>query len=463
MAMTAIATNMYLTANRAPVPDEVTALDLPVTGQIPVELEGRWLRNGPNPLPDSIDPATHHWFIGDGMVHGVRIRGGRAEWYRNRWLRSSHVAEALGESPVEGPRFGDRDLGPNTNVGGFAGRTWAMVEAGGTPMTMSYELDTIASDDFSGTLPGPFTAHPKYDPSTQELHAMVYSWPDLVDHIQYLVVGGDGLVKRCVDIPVDDMIMVHDMSLTERYAVVYDLPVTVDIDLAMAGRFPFRWKPGREARVGLLPRDGAASEIVWCPVQPCYVFHPLNAYDAPDGSVVLDVCRYEKMFDKDLLGPFGDSLATLDRWTVNPAIGSVTEERIFDVPQEFPRHAPSVGGRPYQFGYTAGVNPLTGPDTNVFGPTYKVHVQSGATERHDHGTGRGGAEPVFVARRDGSAEDDGWLMVLVHDATTDTSDLVILDAQDVAGPEVARIALPRRVPDGFHGNWVSDAAVGPDR
>jgi carotenoid cleavage dioxygenase-like enzyme len=455
--------NRYLMSNRAPVTEEVTAFDLPVHGTIPAELEGRWLRNGPNPLPGTVDPATHHWFLGDGMVHGVRLRGGSAEWYRNRWVRSNHVSEALGEDPVGQPMPAGMDFGPNTNVGGFAGRTWAMVEAGGVPMTLTYELDTIGWNDFDGTLPGPFTAHPKYDPATRELHAMTYWWPDLADHVQYVVVGNDGRVTKTVDIPVSDMIMLHDMSLTSTYAVVYDLPVTVDIELALQGRFPFRWNPEREARVGLLPRDvGTAADIVWAPVEPCYVFHPLNAYDTADGRVVLDVCRYEKIFDLDRRGPFGDTLATLDRWTVDPATGTTTEERISERYQEFPRHADGVGGRPYRWGYTTALNRLDlDPTLEAFGATHKIDVETGEVIVHDHGPGRGGAEPVFVAREHASAEDDGWLMVLVHDATDRHSELVILDAQDVAGPEVARITLPQRVPDGFHGNWVSDHSVPP--
>ena len=62
--------NPYLAGNMAPVTDEVTAFDLEVTGEIPVELEGRWLRNGPNPV-GGVDVASHHWFLGAGMVHGA--------------------------------------------------------------------------------------------------------------------------------------------------------------------------------------------------------------------------------------------------------------------------------------------------------------------------------------------------------------------------------------------------------
>ena len=86
----------YLEGNFGPVTEEITAVDLPVTGTIPAELDGRLLRNGPNPIEPQ-DPATYHWFTGDGMVHGLRLRDGKAEWYRNRWVRSPEVAAALGE------------------------------------------------------------------------------------------------------------------------------------------------------------------------------------------------------------------------------------------------------------------------------------------------------------------------------------------------------------------------------
>ena len=433
--------NPYLAGNMAPVPTEVTAFDLEVTGDIPAELEGRWLRNGPNPL-DDVDVAHHHWFMGAGMIHGVRLRGGRAEWYRNRFA-----------STPDG-------FSPNTNVGGFAGTTWAMVEAGNPPVELDYELNSLGANRFGGTLTGPFTAHPKYDPATGELHAMAYHWPDLVDRIHYVVVGSDGQVTSTLEIPVADMPMIHDMSLTPTYAVVYDLPVTVNFDVMGQGfAFPFAWNPDRPARVGLLPRGGTADDIVWCDVDPCYVFHPLNAYDAPDGSVVVDVCRYERMMVNDFRGPFGDHLPTFDRWVIDPATRTVRETRLDDRPQEFPRHSPTVGLQQHRFGYTSEVRPLD--PVQIHGATIKHDLERGTSEAHEYGPGRGGAEPVVVPKADGVDEDDAWIMSVVYDATTDRSELCILDAQDVTGPEVARIHLPQRVPFGFHGNWVPDTSVAP--
>jgi carotenoid cleavage dioxygenase len=38
---------------------------------------------------------------------------------------------------------------------------------------------------------------------------------------------------------------------------------------------------------------------------------------------------------------------------------------------------------------------------------------------------------------------------------------VILDASDPTAEPVARVHLPRRVPYGFHGSWISDAELAP--
>ena len=154
--------NRYLEGNYAPVTDEVTETELPVTGTVPAWLEGRYLRNGPNPM--AADPATYHWFTGDGMVHGVRLRDGRAEWYRNRWVRNESVAAALGEPWKGGPVHGDFDFAANTNVIGHAGKTLAIVEAGARPYELTDELETVGICDFDGTLPGGYTAHPEARP-----------------------------------------------------------------------------------------------------------------------------------------------------------------------------------------------------------------------------------------------------------------------------------------------------------
>jgi len=452
--------NRYLSGGYAPVAEELTAFDLPVEGELPAELSGRYLRNGPNPLGD-VDPAVHHWFTGDGMVHGVRLRDGRAEWYRNRYVGSRRLARHRGEDDIPGPDWNGSDFGPNTNVGGFAGTTWAMVEAGGCPVELTYKLETVGRNDFFGTLPGAFTAHPKVDPATGEMHAVAYAPAQWLDHVQYVVVAADGKVRKALDIPLGPT-MLHDMSLTERYAVVYDQPCTVDFELAMAGvPFPMRWDPDYGNRLGLLPREGGVDDIVWVDVPLGYVFHPMNAHDVVDEDgrvqVVLDVCRYETMFATDVLGPFGDGMARLERWRVDPVRRTVSIDVVDDRANEFPRHRGALTGRPYRYGYCTAPS----ADEAAGWPTVKHDLQTGERWELDHGPGRCAGEPVFVGRDGGTAEDDGWLLTLVHDLGADTAELVVVDAADLGRGVVARVRLPQRVPFGFHGNWVSDRAVPP--
>ncbi len=447
----------YLEGNFAPVAEEVTAFDLPVAGEIPAELEGRLLRNGPNPI-DAPDRGSHHWFLGDGMVHGIRLRGGRAEWYRNRWVGSGRTT-ALLDKPTERPVTGA--TGPNTNVIGHAGRTYAIVEAGTKPVELTYELETVGTNGFGDSLLNGYTAHPKYDPLTGEMHAMAYAPQAIGGNVEYIVIGPEGEMTKTLTVSMPTMPMMHDMGLTQTYAVIFDLPVALDMEMAIGGSpFPFRWTDGYNARVGLLPRTAESEDqIVWCEIEPCYAFHPLNSYDREDGTVVVDICRFDRLFDVDRHGPFRDSLPQLERWTVDPVARRVKREVIDERFQEFPRVAGSVLNRKHRYGYTASVG--TEVQEWNFGPTIKHDLDQGTVEEFDHGPGRGGGEPVFVSRSDGEAEDDGWLLTVVHDANRQRSDLVIIDAQDFGRPEVARVELPVRVPHGFHGNWVRDSLVPP--
>ncbi|MGZ8801761.1 MAG: carotenoid oxygenase family protein [Mycobacterium sp.] len=481
--------NRYLEGAFAPVSQEFTLTDLVVTGTIPDHLDGRYLRNGPNPIGE-IDPELYHWFIGDGMVHGIRIRDGKAEWYRNRWVRGPLAARALGEAVPAG-RSSISQLGANTNVIGHAGKTLALVEGGVANYELTDELDTVGVCDFDGTLTGGYTAHPKRDPDTGELHAVSYSMLR-GNTVQYSVIGADGRARRTVDIEVTGSPMMHDFSLTERYVVFYDLPVTFDarqaatmtvprglrlparlLLSALIGRvhipdpvaariptggasdrrFPYSWNPDYPARVGVMPREGNNADVRWFDVEPCYVFHPMNAYDSdsPAGdTIVLDVVRHPKMFDTDHLGP-NEGPPTLERWTVDLADGKVRESRIDDRSQEFPRVDERLVGKRHRYGYA----PSVGEGTDGGDTLLKHDLVAGNTKGRSLGSGKVLGEFVFHPSSPNAAEDDGVLMGYVYDRSTDRSELAILDAHSLE--DIASIKLPHRVPAGFHGNWVPAA------
>ncbi|MFC5832043.1 carotenoid oxygenase family protein [Nonomuraea insulae] len=443
----------------APVTEEVTAFDLEVTGRIPAELNGRYLRNGPNPLSLD-DPSASHLFLGEGMVHGVRLREGRAEWYRNRWVRSARVAERLGEPARPGPVHEGMDFAANTHVIGLAGRTFATVEAGALPYELGYELDTIGSCDFQGGLPGGFAAHTHLDPVSGELHALAYyfGW----DHHQHLVLDPKGVVSQVRNIPIDDSPMVHDFAITERYVVIYDLPVTFSLAHAEAGHsLPYAWNEAHGARVGLMSRE--TGDVRWVEVPPCWVFHTLNAYDDGD-QVVVDVVSYPKGFVDARLDLGG--APALDRWRIDPGSGRVRVTRLDDRTQEFPRMDERRTGRPYRYGYTAAARDLYGllrpaetemedlPDEAFDNTLIKHDLERGTQESRRFGREAYVGEPVFVGS--GEAEDDGYVITYVNNPARGAADLVILSAQDFTGDPVATVHLPARVPLGFHGSWIAD-------
>jgi carotenoid cleavage dioxygenase len=449
-----VTANPYLEGNFAPVLEEVTATDLPVTGHIPEALSGRYLRNGPNPSVPP-EPSAYHWFTGDGMVHGIRLHDGRAEWYRNRWVRSAAVAEALGEKPRPGAVHAGMDFAPNTNVIGHAGRTFAIVEAGARPYELSNELETIGPCDFGGTLEGGYTAHPKRDPLTGELYAVSYffGWGN---DVEVTVLDTAGMVRSSRRVTMGGPVSVHDCAITQRSIALLDLPVTFSLDAVAAGAsFPYRWEEGYRSRVGLLPRDGDSTDVVWHDVESCYVFHPMNAFDDPDGDgVVLDVVRHPSMFRTHHNGP-SEGSPTLERWHLDGHGGVVKEERLDDRGQEFPRVDERRVGLSYRYGYAVAV----GQSDGIVGTEsvlLRHDFEQGSSEARSFGRGASLGEAVFVPRDDDAGESDGWLLLLVHSADTGRSALHILNAEDVTGEAQAVIELPQRVPAGFHGNWVPD-------
>jgi len=452
------APSRFLRSSFAPVTEEITAFDLPVTGQLPRELSGRYLRNGPNPL--GLDDPNYHWFMGAGMVHGVRLRDGRAEWYRNRWVRSKAVARARGEEWAGGPVHEGMDFAANTHIISHAGRTLATVEAGPLPYELTAELDTVGPCDFGGTLPGGFAAHTKLDHQAGELHAIAYFWA--WDHVQHVVVDASGRVTRSTDIPVAGGPMMHDFALTARYIVLLDLPVTFSLSAVSEGReLPYVWNPEHPARVGLLPRDGSTA-VRWIEIQPCWVFHCLNAYDDGD-SVVVDLCQYTDSFDVSTLGS-AHGPVTLDRWTIDPAAGTVAQQRLDDRGQEFPRVDDRVISRPHRYGYSAVIGEVNRAITmagefadDAFANALIRHDLARGTEQtREFGRDATVGEAVFAPASADAAEDDGYVMAFVHNPERGASDLVILAARDFTGDPVATVHLPARIPLGFHGSWLAD-------
>ncbi len=434
------------TGHLAPVPDETDAAGLPVTGTLPPALTGRYLRNGPNPRPGE---PTPHWFTGHGMLHGVRLRRGRAEWYRNRWVRTRSLEGAPFIGPDGRP---DRTAVPaNTHVVPHAGKLFALVESG-LPYEVTPELETVGPCDFGGRLTTAMTAHPKTDPLTGELHFFGYGPvpPFLTYH--RLSAAGELVESREVAVPAGTMI--HDFAITPTYAVWLDLPVVADLGLLGRG-MPYRWDDAHGARIGLMRRDDPAAAVRWFDVDPCYVFHVGNAHEDAAGRVVLDAVRYDPRAFARMWSSIGGAVAgatpaggpgaVLHRWTLDPATGAADDRALDDRGVEFPTLDDDLTGLPSRYRYAVG----------DAGTVVKYDLERGGSLVHRTGEDTETGEAVFVPDPGaGRAEDDGWLLSVVTDRAGRGSHLLVLDATDLG--HVATVHLPRRVPAGFHGSWLAD-------
>jgi carotenoid cleavage dioxygenase len=437
-------TPIHLRGNGRPVTEERTITDLKVTGTLPAELDGRYVRNGANPLTGLSD----HPFFGDGMVHGVRLRDGNAEWYRNRYVQTPFMDNP--DLDILDPSVAlDMTVSKaNTHVVGHAGQILAL-EEGHLPYVLDGELETVGPTDFGGALASQFTAHPKVCPVTGEMLAFGYS--ALEPYLRYYRVSADGALVQNEPITVNGPTMMHDFNATRNHVVFMDLPAVFDLEAAMRGEMPIHWDDDYPSRLGVMPRNGTDADVRWFDINPCYVFHPMNSYEDGD-KIVLDVARLSHVW-RDSMMDFPSP--ELWRFTIDTASGKVAEEQIDDQPAEFPRVADSVVGLPNRYGYMMAIPEDAGFEDpmNQSGTILKYDREMGDRSEIALGKGHIPGEPVFVPADGATSEDDGYLMTFVYDANTDTSRYVVMDASTMDDSPIATIELPR-IPFGFHGSWV---------
>jgi carotenoid cleavage dioxygenase-like enzyme len=426
----------WLRDNFAPTFEERTESDLKVIGQIPETLQGTLLRNGANPQSGE----SAHWFLGNGMLHGVRIEAGQAKWYRNRYVKTPLYLKPDGDV-MDG--LGDMTMSAaNTNVIQHAGKIMAL-EEGHWPFVVSNELETVGPNNYGGKLEGAMTAHPKICPETGELLAFSYGMTP--PYLTYLRASASGELLQTEQIEVPGATMIHDFNVTRNFVIFMDLPAVWNFEGMATTGLPILWDESYGARLGVMPRNGGNADVVWYEIDPCYVFHPLNAYENGD-KIVIDVCRMD-----DTMKPGSSAPPMLYRWTIDQASGRVTETQLDDRVVDFPRVADAVVGLKHQFGYCAAF-----AGSAPYGEGLIKYDLEAGTSEYRHLDGGQASEAVFVKDPTASGEDGGFLLSYVYQPEIDQSEVLILNAQDMLGEPVARIQIPARVPAGFHGNWIGD-------
>jgi len=450
----------YLSGNFAPVVEE-SDFGLAISGEMPADLAGAFYRNGPN--PQFTPRGDYHWFTGDGMIHGVFVEGGKAR-YRNRYVQTPKwkLENCAGRALFGGfdPRLTDpsaigTDSGvANTNIVWHGGKLMAL-EEGHAPFEM--DPDTLESRGYLNDYRGQVTAHPKLDPETGEMVWFGYGVGEMSffsPGVAYGVTNGAGEVTRRDVFQAPYASMVHDFLVTRNYALFPILPLTMSLERAMKGLPPVAWEPEKGAYVGVMARGGSVESLRWFETDACYVFHPMNAWE--EGTKIFaDVMEYPVA----PLFPNADgsaglrTYARLVRWTFDLASDSsqIKREPLDDTAGEFPRFDERRAGLAYRHGWFAASQRRPGGS----GFDSLAHVDLATGTRNLFGLPEGDltGEPVFVPRKPGAAEGDGWIVALIYRGATDRSDFAVFDAQDIAAGPIALAHIPRRVPHGFHGNW----------
>lgn len=444
---------IYTRDHYRPTQQELTATKLEVTGSIPPELSGRYFRNGHNPKPDLVPPF---WFGGNGMVHGVRLKGGRAEWYRNRFVRTPALtgAQTFRED-------GSVDLAASaaaTSVFAHAGRIYALQEVN-LPFLLGPELETIGVFDFGGKLKQPMTAHPKIDPRTGEMHFISYG--PMEPHLSYFRVSPQGELTHIEPVPGAGPSIMHDFAITENYIVFLDPSVVFDPQSKLA--FPYKWDDKYQAKIGVMPRDRSKGPVKWIPVDPYFYFHISNAWEE-GGALTLESTFYDRAswqrFEKWLMSlpghdPYLVQGNNFARWRIEPARGRATREMRSDLSADFPTINQALLGRRNRYTY-ASAFPSGSLKRHAL---VKYDGTTGNASLREFPEGQMPEEPWFVPAPGAKNEDDGWLFSFVGDLKTGRGALHVLDASKFNARPVAIIDIPGWIPAGVHGSWIDDAVL----
>jgi len=456
----------YLTGYSAPSGIECDAPDLIIEGELPADLQGVYFRNGPDPLYPPREGQEYHWFHGDGMIQRFEFGEGRVSW-KNRWVRTEkyELERAAGKSlfgvlgnPMNAdPSVADKHYNTaNTHVVFHGNRLMALMEG-----TIAVELEpdslaTLGNFDYNGQIDGPITAHPKFDHSTGE---MIFfgnqAKGPFSEFLRMNVADRHGKLIKNEMIQAPFPSFMHDFFVTEKYVVFPIYPLVFDMERAIGGGVPMAWEPDRGTHFGVMPRDGAATDVQWHSMDARWSFHMVNAWDE-NGSIMVDICasnasQFAPKLDGSMATAAEGVLPALRRWKIDVSgkTNTVTEEILDDMPCEFPRTDDRYMTRPNRHAYAVG-----GQNTQlVFNRLLHYDTHTGSRKMWGEDRYLLG-EPILAPRSDTAEEGDGYLLTLAYDQATALNEMMIFDATDIEAGPVAKAKLPLRIPAGFHGSWV---------
>jgi len=465
----------YLNGAWTPLHEEVDALDLRVIeGAIPTDIDGIYVRNTENQIHQPL--GRYHPFDGDGMLHCISFRNGRAD-YRNRFVRTREFfAEQEAGQSLWGGLMDPPGVSQRPGSGAHGGlkdssSTDVVVHAGRIVSTFyqcgeAYQLDPDTLEQLGVASWGPLdgvSAHAKVDERTGEL--LFFNYSKFAPYMHYGVVGRDGRLAHYVPVPLPGPRLPHDMAFTERFSILNDLPVFWDEALLAKGIHAVRMHP-LKSRFAILPRFGGAEDIRWFEAEPTYILHFLNAYEDGD-EIVLDGYFQEEPCPPPLAdapGGFSHMMAYVDehsfrpklhRWRFDLKSGATREERLDERILEFGTINQRFAGRPYRYAYST----TTKPGWFLFNGFVKHDLHTGQSWSLTLEEGRYASEAPFAPRIGATDEDDGYLVSFITDETRGASECILIDCKRFSDGPVARIALPHKISSGTHAVWADRSLI----
>ncbi|KAF5837122.1 carotenoid cleavage dioxygenase [Dunaliella salina] len=483
--------NVVLEGNYGPVRNEMFVPGLQIVeGALPREMNGVYIRNGPDPLYDPI--SAHHWFEGDGMVHAVRIKDGSAN-YCNSYVDTFKIdLERRAGRPIWA-KFADQEgmlgLGitmlellkiqtgvldmshgngtANTNLVHHAGKLMALHE-GDLPYQLYVSPEgvvrTVKRMDLGEAWRQPtdnFTAHPKLDSKTGSLH--FFSYHVMTPQIKLGALDPQGRLSYSLKVDLPQPAMIHDMAITKSSKIIFHFPLSFDpAAMITQNSLPLVFRDNLTSRIGLVPHNATSQNFM--------SFHVVNAWeDGPDGRYVTIYLLAMKRIDMDA-SEFRDEYASkMHKITLDRKTGSAHMRKVTSIVGDFPVTNPQMQGQKTRFAWTnisATSGNRAGQTIGVakFDLSRDVHSDACCAEIH-FPAGHCGGEAVMVPRNanDPSAqldgEDDGFLVCYVHHETQNTSYMMVYDAKTMSNTPVAKVKMPQRVPYGFHGTFLNDSQL----
>ncbi len=456
----------------ADLPREHGFEPLAVDGRVPAELRGTLYRNGAT-LMSAGGRRYDHWFDGDGGLSAVRFDAGTVTGAA-RVIQSAGLVEERAAGKLLYGGFGTVQPGllrrlrgsikntANTSVMWWQERLFALMEAA-LPTEMDPDtLATLGERDLGGVVPRTFSAHPHRIPARRAAYnfGVRYGRRTVLDLFE---LPDQGPARRIATLPLPGPTLIHDFIATENHLIFFVPPLRLRVARMFLGLGGFSdnlaWRPELGTEVLVVPIDDPGRPIRFT-AEPFFTWHYANAFER-GRELVVNYVRYPDFASNRWIGEMfrgqkssgGSADGTFHRAVIDVNARRLTSEERWSRPCEFPRVAPAALATSNRFAYVAAHS--AGSDgRGLQDAIARIEIDTGRVSEYVLEPGRYTAEPVFVPRPGAGAEDDGYLLALVYDATDHTSACTILDARDLEAGPLARAQFDHHIPPRFHGIWV---------